>query len=85
MTTTPHAWQAHFFPSKPPRSTTPSRLAALRRHAPLDSRPRPTAALRIRIDTAQAIRRAWRLGFPRLLPQREMRRWCGAPLEERAP
>ncbi len=85
MTTSLHAWQAHFFPSKPHRSSTVSRLAALRLHSPHDSRPRPTAALRIRIDTAQAIRRAWHLGFPRLLPQREMRRWCGASLEERAP
>lgn len=85
MTTSLHAWQAHFFPSKPHRSATNSRLATLRLQSPLDPRPRPTAALRIRIDTAQAIRRAWRLGFPRLLPQRQMRRWCGAPLEERAP
>jgi len=85
MTTSPHAWQAHFFPSKPHLSATNSRLAALLLHSSVASRLRPTAALRIRIDTAQAIRRAWRLRFPHLGTQREKRRWSGAPLEERAP
>ncbi len=85
MTIRTHAWQAHFFPSKPHRRPTESRLADPRLRPPSDRRPRPTAALRARIDTAQAIRRAWRLGFPRLLLQRAMRRSPGAPLEERTP
>jgi hypothetical protein len=85
MTILPHARQAHFFPSKPHRRPTASRLAELRLRPASERRPRPTAALRASVDIAQAIRRAWRLGFPRHLPQRAMRRWCGAPLEERAP
>jgi hypothetical protein len=85
MTIRTHAWQAHFFPSKPHRSPTESRLADLRLRPVSDRRPRPTAALRASVETAQAIRRAWHLGFPRLLPQRAMRRRPGAPLEERAP
>jgi hypothetical protein len=84
MTTRTHAWQAHFFPAKPHRSPAASRLEAGRR-APADGRLRPTAAFRARLDTARAIRRAWRLGLPRLLPQRAPRRGSSAPLEERAP
>jgi hypothetical protein len=85
MTIRTHAWQAHFFPTKPHRSPKESRLADARLRDPAETRPRPTAALRVRLGTARAIRQAWRLGSPRLLPQRAMRRWCGAPLEERAP
>lgn len=85
MTIRTHAWQAHFFPSKPQRSPTESRLADLRLRPPSDRGPRPTAVLRASLGTALAIRRAWRLGFPRLLPQRIVSRGCGASPEERAP
>jgi hypothetical protein len=85
MTSRIHAWQAHFFPTKPPRSPVASRLAATRLRPTDKGSPRPTAALRARLLAAQATRRPWRLGFLRLLPQRVSHRRSDASLEERAP